>query len=210
MPSGASVLVKDLANVPSIVGALGLSIAEAQKAFNLDYLESLERLLAMTKSLLGETKAGAAAGADPVALDAKEKEKLEAFKQLVFEMIKSCAPSRYQFTETTLKVRMDLAQSLDVGANVGFGLALGAVAVNAGLSIGFGYDYRAAAECHTVIHAIPADSTAMQTLLSRAKELNDKALELPERSTVDSKVLDQAATIFEKMVGAAPAKVKTK
>ncbi len=208
MPSGASVLVKDLANVPSIVGALGLSIAEAQKAFNLDYLESLERLLAMTKSLLGEKKQGA--GDTTADLAPAEREKLEAFRQLVFEMIKSCAPSRYQFTETTLKVRMDLAQSLDVGANVGFGLALGAVAVNAGLSIGFGYDYRAAAECHTVIHAIPADSTAMQTLLSRAKELNDKALELPERSTVDSKVLEQAATIFEKLVGAAPAKVKTK
>ena len=36
--SKTSELIQDLNSVPSIVGALGLSIAAAQKAFNLDYL----------------------------------------------------------------------------------------------------------------------------------------------------------------------------
>ena len=45
MPAEASKLVKDLSNIPEIVGALGISIAEAQKAFNVDYLDNIERLL---------------------------------------------------------------------------------------------------------------------------------------------------------------------
>ena len=52
MADTVSNLIKDLSTVPTIVGGLGLSIAAAQKAFNLDYLENIERLLAMTKKLM--------------------------------------------------------------------------------------------------------------------------------------------------------------
>ena len=63
MPNGtkASKLVGDLASVSEIVGALGLSIAAAQKAFNLDYLDSVERLLFLVKMLLGGKKVDAEA-----------------------------------------------------------------------------------------------------------------------------------------------------
>jgi len=47
--SSTTTLIKDLTNVPSIISSLGLGVAAAQKAFNLDYLESLERLFALAK-----------------------------------------------------------------------------------------------------------------------------------------------------------------
>src|ERR1051326_8660313 len=89
----ASALIKDLEHVPEIVAGLGLSIASAQHALNVDYLESVERIVAMTKSLLG----------DAALTNADSREFLEA-------LIKQLAPSRYQFTETMLAVRLNLAQ----------------------------------------------------------------------------------------------------
>ena len=190
MPSGkASKLVKDLSNVPSIVGSLGLAVAEAQKAFNLDYMDNIERLLGLIKALLDAKEPGG----DGVDLGEHE--------EFVKMMLMQLAPSRYQFTETTLDVKMDLAQTLDVGASVGFSAGIGAIALNASVTIGYGYDYRAAARVTTVLHAIPADQAAFKSLLGRAKELDARTLELPPGASVDADIVKSAVALTNKMVG---------
>jgi hypothetical protein len=204
--SDASKLINDLSHVPNIIGGLGLSIAAAQKALNLDFLESMERILAMTRLMLGGIKAPAAAGGAPQAVSDTEQAKIDQMQAVLRAMITSAAPARYQFTETTLSVKLDLAQSMDVAGSASLGLGFGAVAVSAALSIGYSYDYRAAAECRTVLHAIPADAngTVFNALLDRAKEIGNSALTLPERSTVDQAILDKQASLSEKLTGIAP------
>lgn len=202
----ASRLINDLSHVPNIVGGLGLSIAAAQKAFNLDYINNIERLIVMAKSMLGEKKLDATTkkAAD---LTAEEKAQFDQMKSLVMDLLAACAPPRYQYTETTLGVRMDLAQTMDVSGTVGLGVGFGGVTLNAAFTVGYGFDYRASAECKTVIHAIPADKTVMQGLLDRAKAFADKALEMPVGATVDDRVFTAASAAFEKMTGFLPAPV---
>lgn len=192
--ASASDLVKDLSSVPSIVGGLGLSIASAQKAFDMEYLDSIERILAMAKVLLGGNARGANNTPVPIAL----KDEQKAF---FLELLSKLAPSRYQFTETTLSVRMDLAQSLAFSGSVGLGFGIGAISINASFTLGYSYDYRAAAECKTVIHAYAADQTVFMTLLKQAATLDNKSLELPPRSDADQAIFDKKAAIFEKTTG---------
>lgn len=192
-------LIKDLSKVPNIIGGLGISIANAQKAFDVNYLESLERILALIKIMLGGKKADA--GGNPANLTEEEKKNLEGMSQAIQEMLMKLAPSRYQFTETTLNVRLDLAQSLQVGGTVGLGFGVGAISVNAAFTIGYRFDYRAAAECRTVIHAYPADQATFAALLGRADKLGDKVLELPPRSEVDKALFDKSSALLEKMTG---------
>jgi hypothetical protein len=194
----ASDLIKDLSNVPNIVGGLGLSIASAQKAFDVDYLDNIERILAMTKSILGGTFVGP---------DGKPFPEATAF---LHDMLAKLAPSRYQFTETTLTVRLDLAQSLKFAGSVGLGFGIGAISINAAFTLGYSYDYRAAAECKTVIHAYPTDLAVLNALLARAAALNDKSLEMPPRSQVDHVIFDKNAAILEKITGQKALPVTTK
>lgn len=197
-----SKLIEDLSSVPSIIGSLGLSIAAAQKAFNLDYLQNLEKLLAMAKSLLG----------GELPKDAKPEEKkafednMEKFGGVITEMIMSLAPSRYQFTETTITVKLDLAQTMSRGVNLGLGINTGAVAVNAAMTSAFGYDYRAAAEVKTVLHAISPDQSAFRALLKEAKAISEKALALPAAAEVDQSIIDTTSNIFEKVIDHPPVK----
>lgn len=184
-------LINDLSSVPNIIGNLGLSIAAAQKAFNLDYLENLERIFALVRSTVG-------------AVDQPDK-----MLPIIQDMLKSLAPSRYQFTETTLSVKLDLAQTLEGSGSAGLGVGYGAITVNAAFTVGYKYDYRAAAECHTVIHAIPADKEVFQTLLTRAKELNDKSLELPAKAQIDDAIWNQTTKMVEKISGVKPATAVT-
>lgn len=190
MAQEVSSMIKDLSSVPNIIGSLGLSIAAAQKAFNLDYLENLEKMLAMARSLLGD-------------LD-ETNENTQKFIGILQNMIMSLAPSRYQFTETTLKVKLDLAQTVSQGHQVGLGINTGAVAVNAAMTSAFGYDARTAAEVTTVIHAISPDKVVFNTLLDQAKALNATSVELPPATTVDQNIINKTNEIFEKMLGAAP------
>lgn len=210
-PLPASQLINDLSHVPHIVGALGLSIAAAQKAFNADYLDSIQRILGMTFMMLGGKKTDTTGGTPKVVdLSAEEMARVKEFADLFKQLLVVAAPARYQYTETTLNVKLDLAQSMDLAGSVGLGLGLGGVAVNASLTLGFSYDYRAAAEVRTVINAIPADLSTMATLFSRADKLNDKVLTLPDRSPVDQNIIDKNAEIFNKLIGAAPAKPAAK
>jgi hypothetical protein len=193
----ASDLIKDLRNVPNIVGGLGLSIAAAQKAFDVDYLDSIERILALIKIMLGGKKADAQG--NPIDLDDKEKESLAATAQVIQELLTKLAPSRYQFTETTLNVKLDLAQSLQIGGTVGLGFGVGAISLSAAFTIAYGFDYRAAAECRTVIHAYPADQAVFTALLGRAEKLSDKTLELPPRSAVDKLLFEKSSELLQKL-----------
>ena len=199
----ASMLINDLSKVPNIVGGLGLAIAAAQKAFNLDYLESLERVVGMIQMLL------AGKGADGKDLTAEQAQRLAEARPAIADMIKALAPSRYQYTETTRSVRLDLAQTKSVDVSAGLGVGYGGIALNASLAVGYRYDYRAAAECKTIINAIPADPQMLQVLIERADKLSDKAIELPPRTEVDQRIIDQARTVFEKIVDTKPLDVKT-
>jgi hypothetical protein len=183
-------LINDLSSVPNIIGNLGLSIAAAQKAFNLDYLENIERIFGLVRATLG-------APAQP-----------DAMVPIIQDMLKAVAPARYQLSETTLAVKLDLAQTLESSASAGLGVGYGAVTLNAAFTIGYSYDYRAAAECHTVIHAIPADQAVFQKLLDRSKELNDKTLELLPKAPIDQALWDQTTKMVEKLTGVKPAAIK--
>src|SRR5262245_64595914 len=86
-------LIKDLEHVPEIIASLGLSIAAAQHALNVDYLDSVERVLAMVRSLVGDAALNDGTPAR------------EDTRKFIEALIKQLAPSRYQFTEATLSVR---------------------------------------------------------------------------------------------------------
>lgn len=193
MSKSTSQLINDLGAVPRIVADLGLGIAEAQKAMNLGYLEGIERLIAATKMVLDAKKD------DGTALDTPEE-----MKTTLLEVLKALAPTRYQFTETTLSVKLDLSQRITGSASAVVGGNLGAVVVNAGMTLGFGYDYRGAAELTTVIHASPPAFDLATSLQERAKAITDKARELPKLAETDKAQIDAAARIFEKLSGGAP------
>jgi len=182
-----SELTEQLNSVASIVGNLGISIAEAQTRMDAAYVKSLTEVMAITSKLQGTT---AAKTPSPEA---------------VLTLLKAIGPSRYQFTETTLKVRLDLSKSLDVSGSLGLGASFGAVAVNAALTVGYAYDYQAAAECTTVIHAVPTDDKVMTALLARAKEVGDKLPALPQRSAVDGELLKQLQSLSIALAPAKPA-----
>ena len=185
----ASKLIEDLTHVPNIIGALGLSIAGAQRAFDANYLDGLERTIKMSKMLLDPKDSAGNA----VALSDEQ-------QQILRDVVSALAPSKYQYTETTLTVKLDLAQSLDVNANVGLGIGLPAVSINAAFAVGYGFDYRAAAECRTVIHAIPPKDLTLTTLLNAAK---DHAIDvaLPENAKVDQEIFKQTAALVTALTG---------
>ena len=194
----ASKLVEDLTKIPNIIGGLGLSIAAAQKAFNLDYMNNIERLLAMAFILGSKKKVNAQKKLEK--MDAAEGQVVDDNKALFQELMRTAAPSRYQYTETTLSVKLDLAQTIDVGGSAGLGVGYGGIALNGSLSMAYGSDYRAAAEVKTSIHAIPSDATTMTTLLGQADKLSSKVLELPKRSDVEDEIINAPRTILEKLL----------
>lgn len=191
-----------LSSVATIIGELGANIAEAQKQLDANYVRSLTQVLGQLADASGRKAAVEAAeeALKNAGADAEKKKKAEealvAAKNLTLpagtlDLIKAIGPSRYQFTETTLKVRLDLSRSLDVVGSLGVGAGFGAVTVNAALTVGYAYDYQAAAECTTVLHAVPASESVLKTLLDRAKEVDGQKLTLPARSAADDKLVDQ-------------------
>jgi hypothetical protein len=169
--SKASRLIKDLSNLPGIIGNLGLAVAGAQKAFNADYLENV-------LVYLNEAAKRSADGTSDAQLDAVKK------------ILTEVGPSRYQFTQTDLSFRADLSQTFSAGGEATVGAGMGAISVNASMAVAFGYDYRAAAEVSTVLQAIPADRNVMASLLNQAEKLKPTAGELPERTDADEMIFD--------------------
>ncbi len=175
----ASKLINDLTKVPNIIADLGLGIANAQKQLNAGYIESLRALVELAVKLKPE-------GGDA------DSAKFAA------ELLMNLAPPRYQFTETELTVQLDLAQSTDRATQGGIGFAMGAFVVNAAFASSFSSDYRAAAECRTILHAVlpSTDNKALfDALLSRAREIDAAKADLPARSEFDTKVLESAGAL---------------
>ena len=114
-------LTSQLYHLPAIIGRLGLSVANAQSALNADYTENVKELISIVKEIIPKTKPEARAEIE--------------------SLIKQLAPSRYQFTETTLDFSADLSEAVDVAGSIGLGAGFGAVVINAGVSVGFARDY---------------------------------------------------------------------
>lgn len=188
----ASKLINDLNTVANIVGGLGLSIAAAQRAMNLDYLESLERLAALAISLQK--------GADGTTAVSKEQ------RDFAVALLAKFAPTRYQYTKTTLKVRLDLAQTRSSSLNAGLGVGVGAIALNASFAYASGSEYQAAAECTTVLDATSPqlDAEMITALTTQAANANAAALTLPARAALDKNTLETTSRIIDKLFGEAP------
>jgi len=188
----ASKLINDLNTVANIVGGLGLSIAAAQRAMNLDYLESLERLAALAISLQK--------GADGTAEVSKEQ------REFAVALLAKFAPTRYQYTKTTLKVRLDLAQTRTTGINAGLGVGVGAIALNASFAYASGTEYQAAAECTTVIDATSPqlDADMLTALTTQAVTANGTSLTLPARAALDKDTINTASRIIDTLFGTKP------
>ena len=176
-------LTSQLYHLPSIVGRLGISIAEAQKELNLDYVNSVGRLMEMIKTTVGADNA-----ADVPAMQS---------------LLEALAPSRYQFTETTIEFSADLSESVQKGVQIGASVGAGAVMVNAAMTLGYAHDYRASARITSVLHARPAggDPEFPKTLLARKKEIDAAKLALPAAAQVDKDILDRVGKVYEALKG---------
>jgi hypothetical protein len=196
-------LTSQLNFLPGIIGQMGTSIANSQKLLNADFMDNVVKLMGLIERAVGPAaKASQEASAsnpaaDPSAAAGAETATTETDQRLaaIFDIVKALAPSRYQFTETTLDFSADLAETKDVAASAGLGVGLAAVTVNAGLTLGFGYDYRSAARITTVLHAREIGATLSDKLLERAKEIQKDKLNLPELSKVEKELWDQTANV---------------
>lgn len=181
--------------LPAIIGKMGLSIAEAQKEFNADYVTNVAKLVALISRTLPKAQNAVDAESAPQAEDVDQR------VTAVWELLKSIAPPRYQFTETTIEFRADLAETKDVNVQAGLGAGMYGVTVNAGLTLGFGYDYRSAAQITAVIHAREAGMSLADALLARAKEIDATQLDLPSLSAVEKDQWDATANIVNALFG---------
>lgn len=165
-------LTGQLYYLPGIIGKLGVSVANAQKTLNEDYLLNVQKIMGMASDLLKGTE--------------DTDKKLGVMKELLKEM----APSRYQFTETSLEFSADLSErsSTDLQGAIGGGFA--GVTITAGYAKAFAYDYRAAARVKTVLHAMPPNEATFGTLVERAKELGIEAGDLPSRTQLETNMFD--------------------
>jgi hypothetical protein len=191
-------LIEDVGALPAVIGDMGLAIAQAQTLLDHNYLDGIQRLAALVRSMLGTDVPGAAA---------PDAEKIAAAREVMTAALRALAPTRYQYTETTLTVRLDMARSVQAAANLGVGASFGAVVVNAALTLGYAFDYRGAAEVKAVIHAAPAGEAVFDTLLKRAATINDTALSLPAPAKLDQAMLDKAKEIFTMISGKTPAAI---
>lgn len=193
-------LTGQLYHLPFIIGQMGLSIANAQKAFNVDYVENVKKLLAMIKDTIGEAQATAEAGAANEEAKAAAAKELEQRLQVIKTLIEALAPSRYQFTEATIDFSADLAETLDIGAQAGLGFGTAAITVNASFALGYGYDYRAAARITAKLHAIPASPDVSKAMLERAKEIDKDKLAMPDRSKVEADIWNAVADVHKALL----------
>lgn len=188
-----SVLISDLKSVPGIIGALGLGIADAQKEMNADYLRSIGVLVDLIRGLIatGDTK-------EP---GTPEEKSLSERRDWMKELLLQLAPPRYQYTRTELHVRMDLSQITDKAISVGGGVTLGAIAVNGSFAMSQTQEYRAAAECHTVIDAVWPTATnpgIFRELAAHARKLPPTALPATTL-THDKETMELAKALNEKL-----------
>ncbi len=124
-----------------------------------------------------------------------------AFTAALEALLLSLAPTRYRYTETTLDFSADLSETKDINFQLGIGVGLQAVMINAAYAEGFGYDYRAAARITTRMHAISPNERMTRALLDRAETLDSSSLNLPERTEVEQRVWDRVGEIYKSLTG---------
>jgi len=171
-------LTGQLYHLPAIIGNLGISVANAQKALNSDYLRNIQIVLDMINKMLENQPEPAP---DKVAM--------------IKELLKQMAPSRYQFTQTTLEFYADLAERKSTQLQGAVGAGFAAVTISAGYARAFGYDYRAAARVTAVLHALPANDASFQALIDQAKDIKIKAEDLPAKYEIEKEIFNGLATI---------------
>jgi hypothetical protein len=158
MADDANKLFENLQTLPGLIGELGLSIAVAQQRLDENYLENLVAFANLALPII-------------------QKSDTQHVAQFL-ELFKSVAPSRYQFTETTVEVRADLQMASAQEIGISGSVKLSAVAINASYTKRTAYDYQAAAHIRTVLHAIPASDVVLDKLLAAS----NTAIEAPKAS----------------------------
>lgn len=188
---GPDRMTSQLMYLPAIIGKMGINIAEAQKALNTDYIETLHKVFAVLRDY---SHARAADGSADATLDTDATAQLE-------KLLPALAPSRYQFTEATIDFSADLAESTDLGMDAAVGLGMGGVTLGAGMSLAYGYDYRAAARITARLQAYALDETKQQALLARAREIHADKGTLPALTQVDKDVFNAATEALQALTG---------
>ena len=171
-------LTGQLYHLPGIIAKLGISVANGQKALNAEYLNSIKMIMSMINETLGGVDAAT-----------------EAKVGMVKDLLKELAPSRYQFTETTLEFSADLSERKSSQMQAALGGGFAGVTLSVGYAQAFGYDYRAAARITTVLHAIPANEAVFGPLLERAKDIDTTKLELGTKTEIEQETFDGIANI---------------
>lgn len=180
-------LTGQLYHLPKIIGSLGLNIAESQKQLNADYVRNIQKLMYLVDKTLGQEK-------EP----AQKAEKAKAVQGL----LESLAPSRYQYTETTLDFSADLAEAEEQAFAGGIGVNFSAVMVNASFVKGYAYDYRAAARITAKIHAIQPGAQMAKELIERAAQIDDKHKPaLPQPTDTDKEYLQAVESVYNSLTG---------
>jgi hypothetical protein len=161
----------NLQTLPKLISDLALSVAEAQRRMDVNYMTDLTAFLKIASSMYatqaGTAGAGTAGGSGGTSAPTDQ----------VIGLFKTMMPSRYQFTETVVEVRADLQMTTGSEFKGSLGINVPtAVTVNASYTKRTATDYQAAALIRTVLTAVPADPGVMQSLLTAAQQAPGAAL----------------------------------
>lgn len=170
-------LTSQLVEVADVVGDLGRNIAAAQKLLNKDYVKNVTALAQLVRETLG----AGASDADRASV--------------MIALLKDLAPSRYQYSETTIEFSADLAESKQRSTMVGGGVTFKMLQVNAAMTQGYGYDYRAAARITATIHAY-SDPQFADRLIARAADVEADAPALPVATALDADIAAAALELW--------------
>ena len=162
----------NLMTLPKLISDLALSVAEAKRRMDVNYLQDLKAFMQIVSSLYLAPPKNAPAG---TAWTPPSKQALELFEAM--------GPSRFQFTEVVIETRADLQMSTSsltkLGGTAGITVPF-AVSVNASYEKRTATDARAAALVRVVMNSVTADAKLMTTLLDAAK--NSPGAPLPDDS----------------------------
>src|SRR6185369_8799906 len=98
-----------------------------------------------------------------------------------------------------LDVKLDLAQSVEIGGSAGLGGGIGAVMVNASFSLAFAQEYRGSAECRTVIHPDSRSGAVSDAMVARVKDLDQKTPVLTDAPPIDNKIYDSLKSLRDSL-----------
>lgn len=190
-------LTSQLVHVADIVGDLGLNIAKAQRAMDLNYINEIKAKMLIVADTLGTLDETPPASGAPK----KEKEAFEerqkakpAQQAAIMAFLNSIPPSRYQYTKTNLDFSADLAETKQISGSANLKASFKVLAVNAAMTLGYGHDYRASARISTTLDAYQEPGLANQ-LMENAKNIGASGMKLPENFEFAKEIVDGAKEI---------------